>query len=117
MVSMRARVGSHQSSQIQILFPVLTRDLKSLSKTNLAANILPCKKKKKSQFDSHKAQNFSIWIRLSSKGLYISLKSGPRSFSLHRMAYKPKVITSWNGLKSPKLPTTWNELKARKSIP
>ena len=85
MFSMRARVGSHQSSQIQILFPVLTRDLKPLSKTNLAANILPCKKKKK-QFDSHKAQNFSIWIRLSSKGLYISLKSGPRSFSLHRMA-------------------------------
>ena len=47
MVSMGARVGSHRSGQTRILFPVLTRDLKPLSKTNLATNILPCKKKKK----------------------------------------------------------------------
>ena len=33
-------VGSHRSCQIQILFPVPTRHLKPLSKTNLAATIV-----------------------------------------------------------------------------
>ena len=33
-------VGSHRSCQIQILFPVPTRHLKPLSKTDLAATIL-----------------------------------------------------------------------------
>ena len=93
MLSIGAQVESHRSGQTWVLFPVLTRDLKPLTKANLAANIFPCKKKKKKkQFNTHKAQNFSIWIRLSSKGIYISQKNGLRSFSLHRIGLKVKIL-------------------------
>ena len=95
MLSIGAQVESHRSGQTLVLFPVLTRDLKPLTKTNLAANIFPCKKKKKKKkkkFKNQKAQNFSIWIRLSSKGIYIFQKNGLRSFSLHRIGLKVKIL-------------------------
>ena len=50
------------------------------------------KNKKNKKNNTHKAQNFSIWIRLSSKGIYISQKNGLRSFSLHRIGLKVKIL-------------------------